>query len=111
MRGRTRKPYTAHYTGTGDDSSEDEDPARGDDIELEDGVPEDVAVASHPERQGAVQGGTCRSTRGPRSRACPPRTTRRWRRATMEETLALETGLAVLSQKAKAGAKPPKGEK
>eukprot|EP00439_Symbiodinium_sp_Y106_P021298 s4955_g2.t1 len=43
--GRTRKPYTAHYTGNGDDDSAGEDPRHGDDIELENGVPEDVAVA------------------------------------------------------------------
>ncbi|CAE7361897.1 RE2 [Symbiodinium sp. CCMP2592] len=43
--GRARKPHTAHFTAGGDGDSGDEDFGQAEDIELEDGVPEDVAVA------------------------------------------------------------------
>ncbi|CAE7780747.1 RE1 [Symbiodinium sp. CCMP2592] len=43
--GRARKPHTAHFTAGGDGGSGDEDLGPTEDIELEDGVPEDVAVA------------------------------------------------------------------
>ena len=43
---RSRKPYTAHFAGSAEDGgSEVEDHDGEDTIELEDGVPEDVAVA------------------------------------------------------------------
>ncbi|CAE7197710.1 GIP [Symbiodinium sp. CCMP2592] len=43
--GRTRKPYTAHLTESPDGASEDGDGGDHEDLDLEDGVPEDVAVA------------------------------------------------------------------
>ena len=43
--GRTRRPHTAHLTGSPTDGSDSEGGAPGNDIDLEDGVPEDFAVA------------------------------------------------------------------
>ena len=43
---RTRKPYSAHLTNASEDNDHDENRApRGDESDLEDGVPEEVAIA------------------------------------------------------------------